>query len=209
MILTETGIQQNKERFISIVNSISREGFNKDLLLNDLENSDWYYAPATTKYHDSFKGGLVNHSLKVYDNMSFIVNKYNSNMWECNPDSIKIVSLFHDISKMNYYEIYYRNQKVYSEYGSKVDDGGRYDWKQVAEYKTRDIQERFIYCNHEVTSEFIIRQYMPLSTEESIAILHHHGGTSEDSIKDTVPSIYSRYPLALLLHVSDMISSYL
>lgn len=199
-------IEANKNRYIELINSITREGFNKELFLRHLENSDFFVAPASTRFHGSVKGGLCQHILNVYDNL-----KYLNTITPCiiSEESIKIVSLFHDIAKMNYYEIYYKNQKVYSEEGTKVDEGGRYDWKQVAEYKIRDISNRFLYCNHEVTSEFIARQYIPLSVEESIAILHHHGGTGEDSVKDTVSAIYNRYPLAVLLHTADLIASYI
>ena len=199
-------IEANKNRYIELINSITREGFNKELFLRHLENSDFFVAPASTRFHGSVKGGLCQHILNVYDNLVSLVTTKHLNISE---DSIKIVSLFHDIAKMNYYEIYYKNQKVYSEEGTKVDEGGRYDWKQVSEYKTRDISNRFLYCNHEVTSEFITRQYIPLSVEESIAILHHHGGTGEDSVKDTVSAIYNRYPLATLLHTADLIASYI
>jgi len=204
-MLSQKQIENNKIRFIDLVKTISREGFNKDLLLSHLENSDWYVAPASTKYHNSFKGGLVQHTLNVYDNLCKLILMKDMKIDE---DSVKIVSLFHDLSKKNFYEIYYKNQKVYSESGSKYDTGGRYDWMQLADYKVRDSENRFIYGNHEINSEFLIRQYCPLTLEESIAILHHHGGMSEDSIKFNVTSIYNRFPLAVLLHVADMLSAY-
>lgn len=199
-------IQKNRDRFIDLVSSIEREGFNKDLLLFHLDNSDFYTAPASTKFHCSYKGGLLQHTLNVYDNLCLLVKSLNLNIEE---DSIKIVSLFHDIAKMNYYESYYKNQKVYSETGSKRDEGGRFDWQQIKDYKVRDVKERFLYYNHEGTSEFLIRQYCPLKIEESIAILHHHGSISDDCAKDNITAVYNRYPLAALLHLADMLSCYI
>lgn len=204
--MNEETILRNKERFINLVNSIDREGFNKDLLLSHLENSDFYYAPASTKFHCSFKGGLLQHTLNVYDSIVKLAESFHVYI---DANSLKIVSLFHDIAKMNYYETYYRNQKVYSENGTKRDEGGRYDWQQIQDYKVRDVKERFIYYNHEGTSEFIIRQYCPLEVDESIAILHHHGSMSDDCAKDNITAIYNRYPLATLLHLADMASCYI
>lgn len=205
-MLTNEIIQNNKNRYISLVNSITREGFNKSLLLSHLENSDFYYAPAAAKYHSAFKGGLVLHTLNVYDNLDRL-NK----MMELNIDenSIKIVALFHDLAKMNYYEPYYKNQKVYHENGSKSDELGRFDWQSIASYKIRETSDRFLYYNHEGTSEFIIRQYCPLTVEESVAILHHHGTMGLDSAKDEITAIYNRYPLATLLHLADMLACYI
>lgn len=205
-MLTLEKIQQNKEKFIYLISSISREGFNKDLLLKHLENSDFYTAPASTKYHCSYKGGLVEHSINVYENLVKLCSIKSTIIDE---NSIKIVSLLHDIAKMNYYESYYKNVKQYSENGSKYDDAGRYEWVQVKEYKIRDVKERFMYYNHEGTSEFLIRQYCPLSVEESTAILHHHGQLSNDCAKDDINAIYDRFPLACLLHLADMYSVYI
>lgn len=205
-MLTDNQIQNNKEEFLKLISSINREGFNKDLLLKHLENSDFYIAPASARYHSAFKGGLVHHSLLVYHNLTKLVGLYNLKI---NEDSMKIVSLLHDLAKMNFYEVYYKNVKVYSENGYKYDNGGRFDWQAVADYKVKDTKERFLYYNHEGTSEFMLRQYCPLSMDESIAILHHHGGMSEDSIKDNISAIYDRYPLAVLLHLADMMSVYI
>lgn len=205
MLSTEQ-IEFNKHRFINLINSIEREGFNKNLLLSHLENSDFYVAPSSTKYHGSYKGGLCNHCLNVYDNLTKLSKMCNVPISD---DSLKIVSIFHDISKMNYYEVFYKNQKVYSENGPKVDAGGRYDWVQTSDYKVRDINDRFLYCNKEVTSEYIARQYCNLTLEESVAILHSCGGMGDDSVKDSVNSIFTRYPLALLLYMAEMLSCYL
>lgn len=202
-MLSSIQIENNKDRYLSLINSIKREGFNKDLLCMHLSNSDFFIAPASTKYHSSFKGGLCYHSLCVYDNLCRLVNTYEL---EFDEDSLKIVALLHDISKMNYFETVYKNKKIYSENGSKSDNNGRYDWVQVSDYAVIAQEERFLYANREITSEYIIRQYCNLSLEESVAILHYTGGMGNDSVKESVNAIYERYPLALMLHLADMIS---
>ena len=64
-MLTKEQIEQNKQTFIDLIRSIERD-FDKDKLLNWLENSDFFYAPASTRYHSNFEGGLCAHSLSVY-----------------------------------------------------------------------------------------------------------------------------------------------
>lgn len=203
---TEEQLLRYKNIFIGLVNSIERD-FDKETLIKRLEESDFFIAPASTKYHNAFKGGLLDHSLNVYNNLKSLVE-----MCHLEPvysaDSIKIVSLFHDIAKINFYEEYYANKKVYSEYGTKRDNLGLFDWESVKAYKVRDFDDRFVYGNHEQNSEYLISRFIPLTTEESVAILHHHGGVGDDSIKSSISEIYTRYPLACLLHQADMISAY-
>ena len=235
--LTDEMINSNKEEFINILKPAleRREGANVEGIIKKLESSDFFVAPASTRYHASYKGGLVDHCLNVYHNMMSIAkNKHLLAIHELQPvldeegnpttemkdvilegeieaDSIAIIALLHDFSKMNYYKIDYRNKKVYCESGSKKDENGRFDWVSVASYTTIPQEERFIYGSHEETSEFMIRQFIPLTYQESTAVLHHHFSLNFDSIKDvgTVGNIYNRYPIATLLHVADTLSSYI
>ena len=205
---TEERIEQNKQTFIGLINSITRDGARKSELISKPENSDFFIAPASTKYHASYAGGLCEHSLNVYNSAVKLVEAFNlTNV--ISSDSLLITCLLHDISKMNFYETSYRNKKQYSDYGSKHDDGGRFDWVVEKSYAVIPEENRFLYGNHEETSEFMIRSYMPLSYEESVAILHHHAGMSWDCAKDNLSAILNRYPLATILHLADMASCYI
>ena len=204
-MLTTLEIDKNKERFIELVNSIEREGFLKENLINKLNNSDFFIAPASTKYHNAYKGGLCEHCLNVYDNLVSLNDLKQTNL---DVDTMKIVALFHDISKMNLYETYFQNKKRYYAGGSKRDEGGTFDWEAVSAYKVKEAEDRFIFGSHEQTSEFMLRSYCPLTYEESIAILHHHGGRSWDSAQDNISEVFNRYTLTILLHMADMISTY-
>ena len=125
-------------------------------------------------------------------------------------DSLLICGLLHDISKMNFYEVTSRNEKVYSENGSKSDSLGRFEWQASLSFKVRDAENRFIYGNHEETSEFMIKSFIPLTVEESVAILNHHGGKGFDSIPiQTISDKYNKYVLSPLLHTADMLATYL
>lgn len=214
-MLTREQIESNKQRFIELISSIDRQGANIDKLIKKLENSDFFTAPASTKYHGSFEGGLCAHSLDVYDNLCKLVDMYKdtsiNNIEDDFPkESLIIVALLHDMSKMNFYTTTFRNKKVYKENGSKRDEGGRFDWEVEKGYAVIPEEERFIYGNHEQTSEFMVRQYIPLTHIESAAILHHHFSMSNDCVPIGVTgSIMQRYPLALLLHTADMLAAFI
>ena len=198
-----------KEDFINLIKSIERPNANIDGLIQKLESSDFFKAPASTKYHNAYIGGLVEHSLNVYYNLKSLVDL--KGLKGLIPeDSILICGLLHDISKMNFYEVISKNEKVYSENGSKFDDLGKFDWEQHLAFKIRNAENRFIYGNHEETSEFMVKTYIPLTVEESVAILNHHGGMGYDSIPiATISDKYNKYPLSSLLHMADFMATYI
>lgn len=203
-MLTKSEIESNKEKFKDLLLSIKREGARIDDLIAKLESSDFFYAPASTKYHGSYEGGLVDHCLSVFDNFKLLVSmKGLDNV--ISTDSIIILSLLHDFSKMNLYKKEFRNKKVYSESGSKYDNAGKFDWVAEETYSMASYDERFLYGNHEETSEFMVRQYIPLSYPESVAIINHHAGMSYDS-NEVSSAIIERFPLATILHLADMLA---
>lgn len=207
-MLTETQIQQNKEQYISLIESLSVDSsFNIDGLVSFLENSDFFTAPASTMYHCAYKGGLCQHSLNVYNTLQQLVNEFAPNMYD--EVSIKIVALLHDISKVDFYESYVVNKKIYSENGTKHDNMGNFDWFSEEAFKVKDASKRFICANHGVNSFMIASRYLALTEEESSAIINHHAGMDDDSACRDISNILNRYSLATLLHVADMISCYI
>lgn len=95
-------MNQTKERFLDLFrNCIQREG--TDELLNWLQSSDFLSAPASTKYHGSYEGGLVEHSLNVYD--CLVKEIESAGLTDTYTDeTVAIVSLLHDICKANFYK---------------------------------------------------------------------------------------------------------
>ncbi len=201
------GIQNNKMRFIELVKSINREGFDKEQLLYKLENSDFFTAPASTIYHNSVEGGLVDHTLNVYENLVAIVKA--KNITTFSEDTLKIVALFHDLAKMNFYEVYARNVKKYSPHGTKQDEMGKFDWAAEKGYKVKDANDRYLFGTHGQNSERILSYFMPLSEQESAAIIWHHAGMDNGGADKDITPILNRYPLATLLHIADMMATYL
>lgn len=202
-------LNKTKSDILALLRTIDRENADIEGLINKLETSDFFYAPASTKYHNCFPGGLADHSLNVYYNLKSMV-KSKGLEGQIPEDSIIICSILHDFSKINFYEKSIRNKKVYTEHGSKYDNLGTYDWVSEEYYSVKPESERFIYGNHEETSEFMVRTFIPLTLAESIAILNHHGGMGFDSIKlkSPITNLYNKYPLACLLHLADMMSTY-
>lgn len=202
-------IESNKAEFIALINSITRE-FSKERLIDWLENkSDFFTAPATTKYHGSYEGGLCEHSLNVYyalRNLNYgympeLIRteeeiKQGIHKYKYDEDTLKIVGLLHDISKVNYYEKYQRNVK---------DKNG--NWTQVEEYRIKE--DRFIYGSDEQTADFMVSTFIPLTKDEHIAILHKTGGRAFDSTQTSIPVIFEKCELAVLLNCADLLSCYI
>jgi hypothetical protein len=206
-MLTKEQIIENKNIFLELIKSIERDGMDTDRLVHKLENSDFFYAPASTKYHGNYEGGLCEHSLNVYKNLSMLVHS-KEGLDECcyDDNTLKIVALMHDISKMNIYERTAKNEKVYCDEGDKYDALGKFKWVTTIGWGMKS--DRFTYGSHEMTSEFIARQFIPLTIDESVAILHHMGGRNWDSAQDNITEVFGQYKIAILLHLADMLASY-
>lgn len=206
--ITNEKIEENYSTFKILLISTGREGIND--LVEYLDTTDFKIAPASTKYHGSFKGGLCEHSLNVYNTLLKLNDMYGEmtgNKFDIS--SLILVSLLHDISKVNTYEESFMNKKVYKEDGSKWDELGKYDWESVKCYKMKDYDDRFVFINHELTSEFIVRQFVDLSIEESMAIALHHNGMGYDSVpSETTGLALSKCHLGLLLHTADLMTAY-
>lgn len=180
-----------KDRFLEIyTGNIKREG--SDQLLENLQKQDFFTAPASSKFHGNHEGGLVEHSVKVYENLLKLTEKFNVTE---DKETLAIVSLLHDLCKMNIYKIDYRNVK---------NENGQ--WVKQPYYTIKD---SFPY-GHGEKSVFIINQYMKLNIEEVMAIRWHMGGF-DTSVKggDRSQSLaYEKYPLAALLHCADLIATF-
>jgi hypothetical protein len=206
-MLTAEQIAQNKETFLSLIDSIEREGVDKELLIKQLCGSDFFITPASTKFHSAYEGGLCAHSLNVYFTLcGMVASMFPGETTPYSDDTLKIVALFHDFDKMNKYEKTIANKKVYSETGTKYDEMGRFDWVSTVVYKTREYKDRFVMGTHGENSAYMTNTFIPLSREEYGAILNHHA--CYDNPQLPLSEIFRRNPLACLLHLADMASTY-
>ena len=177
----------NKERFISLCSSIKREGI--DELMTWLEKSDFYEAPASTRFHGSYKGGLLQHSLNVYDELKRLLKAYPE--IKCSEETAVIISLFHDFCKINFYTTEKRNRK--NEYGQ---------WESYDAYK---VDEQFVFGVHGSKAVYLVQYFIRLTPEEATAINCHMGAYADENVGKS----YDKFPLAWLLHVADESASYI
>ena len=91
-----------KEEFIELLKKTNRE--NMDKLIEFIEKTDFFKAPASTRFHGAYEGGLVEHSLKVYE---ILKEKVKNSVIEITTpeESLIIIALLHDICKANFYKV--------------------------------------------------------------------------------------------------------
>lgn len=200
-------IELNKQTFLKLIAQINIDGADTEGLVNYLIAGDFFTAPASTVYHCNFEGGLCLHSLNVYNALVDLANKYAPGKYDAN--SLLVVGLLHDLSKTNFYEKFVMNKKIYMESGTKHDNQGNFDWFAQEAYKVKDSSERFIGGEHGVNSMFLISRFIPMTYEESVAVINHHFITETNGLLKDITPIYNKYSLATLIHLADMISVYL
>ena len=181
----------NEERFISIFKSkIHREGADRllDFLCSD--NSDFFTAPASTQYHGAYPGGLLEHSLNVYDCLcDYLSRERVRDVYglDYSDESIAIVALLHDLCKVNFYVESTRNVKENGVWVAKP-------------YYTIDDQLPY---GHGEKSVYIASGYMRLTRDEAFAIRYHMGFSGNEESRD-VGNAFAKFPLAVALFTADM-----
>ncbi len=193
--MTDRECMEQKERFVSIYrDKIRREGSEALLKFLMSESSDFFIAPASTRYHGAEIGGLCRHSLNVYECLCDILPR--RRMKEVygirySDESIAVAALLHDVCKVNFYRMDSRNVKKNGV------------WETVP-YFTIDDQLPY---GHGEKSVYIVSGYMKLTRDEAFAIRYHMGfsGTEDNS---QVGRALEMFPLAYALCVADMEAAY-
>lgn len=196
--------QTNVERFEHLLRSTKRAGI--EALIEFIRKSDFYTAPASTRFHSCHEGGLLEHSLNVY---ARLISKFNDELWkssvEVGSDSLIIAALLHDLCKSYFYGTELKNKKEYHDKGSKSDSNGRFDWVTVPSYVVDDK----IPYGHGEKSVMMIEEYIKLKPIERYAIRWHMGFSEPKENWNTLGTAMRKYPLILALHMSDLESTYL
>ena len=175
-----------KQKFIDLLKSTQRPGI--DNLLDFLDKTDFYTAPASTKFHNSFEGGLLAHSMNVYDCLKELTHG------QFAEDSVIIVALLHDICKVNQYKVDYRNKKN--------DDG---IWVKEPYFTTDDLMP----LGHGEKSAMLASEFIKLTKEELYAIRWHMGGYEPKENYGYIAKAYEKYPLAVYTHMADIMATYI
>lgn len=195
-------IQNLIRQFEELLLAVTRPGI--DRLLEYIRKSDFYKAPASTKYHLSVEGGLLLHSLNVLAALQTVLTQSETDpeIWEYRVagktvatttwESMKVMALLHDICKTFFYGTSTRNVK--NEQTGK--------WEKAAFYTVNDRMP----LGHGDKSVMIIKQYIDLTTEEMYAIWWHMGFTDSNDT-NTLHQAIEKYPIIWALHTADMMAS--
>ena len=189
-------MEDNRQEFLNIYDAcIRRDG--AALLREYLLKSDFFSAPASTRYHCACGGGLCEHSVNTYRRLLALVQGEYGEQWEekVSRETVAICGLLHDVCKIDFYKQDFRNVK----------ENGV--WVQRPYYA----REEVLPFGHGEKSVYIINGFIRLTREEAMAINWHMGGFDfrvrggDSSVSDA----YRRYPLAVFLHVADLTATYI
>lgn len=158
---------------------IKREGADK--LKEWLLTTDVETCPASTRFHESYPGGLMDHSVKVWDELVRLLKAYPE--VKVTAETAAICALLHDLAKVNTYVQELRNKK---------DENGR--WIQVPFYV---FKEELPYGNHGGKSVYLVQRFMPLTEAEAVSLQNH---MADDT---GAFDAFRVFPLAFLLHAAD------
>ena len=187
-----------KDEFLEIFyDNVDREG--SDKLLEWLEKSDFFTAPASSKRHSAYKGGLCRHSINVYKRLVKLLENEYGKSWEekVSPESVAIMGLLHDVCKVDTYVEDLRNVKN--------QETGK--WEQKPYYR---FDEKLPY-GHGEKSVYILSAFIKLTREEALAI-NWHMGEYDLRVKNGfygIADVYYKYPVCFLVHVADLMATYL
>lgn len=206
--------EENIKRFEELMSCVNRDGVDK--LMAYIKKSDFYTAPASTRFHGSHEGGLLEHSLNVYD---CLVAKRNNPIWRdklenVTDETIVIVSLLHDLCKTFYYGSELKNQKTYDEEKVKAapsrtvkhDSNGDFIWETVPAYV---VDNKYPFGHGEKSVLFILLNGMNLKSIEWTSIRWHMGAYEGQQIWNELGQALDSCPLALALHEADMEATHL
>lgn len=218
MGISEETRQEKVKEFEELLLQVNRPGIEE--LLAYIRASDFYHAPASTKYHSNFMGGLLHHSLEVFRCLDKKTSGTPYNVWRAELDSDKvqndsiiIVSLLHDICKTHYYTTELKNQKSYDpdkvtaadRRAVKHDSNGDFIWETVPAYTVEDK----IPYGHGEKSVMMIENYIRLTPAERYAIRWHMGFTEPKELYGTLSEAIKKYPLILALMEADLEATYI
>jgi len=174
----------NKERVIELLQQVNRPGTDK--LINWLEKSTFFTDPASTKYHDAEEGGLVKHSLAVYDNYVALTGK--------DDDTAKITCLLHDVCKIGTYKKVIKNVKN--------ETTGKWEQQEAYDYKDDGMP-----YGHGEKSVLMVSHFIDLTKEEMLMIRWHMGAYESKECWNNLGKAQEMFPSVLYIHFADMLDS--
>lgn len=182
-------IKEVKDKIIDLLKSTGRKGIEN--VIKYMDEGDFFLAPASTKYHNNFDGGLAEHSLNVYELFKEKNERFNLGLSE---EAVIISPILHDFCKINFYN----KQTCW-----RKNDSNR--WESYEGYK---VQDDFP-IGHGEKSVIMLQNFIRLTREEIIMIRWHMGNTEPSEMQIHIGNAYNLIPAAAALHTADIEASYL
>lgn len=180
-------IQETKSKIIDLLSGTQRKGIEN--VLKYMEESDFYIAPASTKYHGNYDGGLAEHSLYVFELLKEKNERFDLGL---STDTIIISSILHDFCKINFYN----KQPCF-----RKNDSNR--WETYEGYKVvNDFP-----VGHGEKSVIMLQNFIRLTKTEIIMIRWHMGFTEPEGLHMELMNAFNMIPAAVALHTADMEAS--
>lgn len=185
-------LEQKNNNEIKFMEILSKLNLDLTELNKFLDKINYFDAPASTQYMGAYPGGLCEHALRTVHELGVLCNAYFPGRYT-EEDVIK-VALFKDIYKATMYEPYMKNVKN--------EETGQ--WEAIPAYKTREGNSRPVYGDLALSSYFQIKNFISLTDEQSLAIIHSTGNFPPD-----IHDIMRTYPLVTLTRMADTAATYL
>lgn len=188
--------------FVDFMASSGDEDLVSPDMLKYLSLNHFFTAPASTKYHGNYEGGLFDHSFAV---AKFLVRLTEDNhlTWK-NPRSPYIVGMFHDLCKIDQYIPQYEMREELEQ--SLLDDPK--PMKFVKTLCGYEYNPDTLLKGHGDKSVMLLSQFYTLTDEEIMCIRYHMGAFTDKSEWNDYTRAVSQYPNVLWTHQADMLASH-
>ena len=177
-----------RKEILSVLSAVGRNGIEK--LCSYLETSDFFTAPASTKFHGAYPGGLAEHSWNVYTVFKEKIAHYNLGLTN---DSVSLCALLHDVCKIG----------VYKKGKKNVKEDNKWIEKEIWQYEDK------VPFGHGEKSVYLIQKHIELTEEEAIIIRWHMGFTEPKDVWPTFRNAVDQYPTVIALHCADLEASFI
>lgn len=195
--MNQTDNTKSRERFCELLRSTNRD--NIEYVIEDLESWGFFTAPASAQGHGAFPGGLLEHSLNVYDAAAAIRDNMTALRpdlaEELKPESIIIASLLHDVCKADFYQLVTKKKR--NEIGI---------YEDVECYEIHD--ENFPVGHGEKSVILLLQSGLDLTDDEIYAIRWHMGPWNLNRDDERFYRQAGKLtPLQTLIHTADTLAS--
>ena len=179
------------EFYYSLCQVFNNQKKAKDFM-NYLENeTDYFTAPASHRYHSSCENGLLNHSYLVFLKLKELNELHHLNF--SNLDCF-VVGMFHDFCKTNFYKVDYKNIK---------DDKG--NWVKAPYYTIEDANPLGVHGDKSVMLLLLLE--FPLTEKQAYCIRYHMGAFEGQQCFNSLNAAVRKYPEILYVQLADQLAT--